>query len=63
MGGFNLAGSMGFAVGPILGGWAYTTHGFAFAFLLCGAAEIVLAVVGAVLLIRWAEPSGTRLTS
>ncbi len=63
MGGFNLAGSMGFAVGPILGGWAYTTHGFAFAFLLCGAAEIVLAVVGAVLLIRWAEPAGKRLTS
>jgi MFS family permease len=63
MGGFNLAGSMGFAVGPILGGWAYTTHGFAFAFLLCGAAEIVLAVVGAVLLIRWAEQARKRLTS
>jgi MFS family permease len=51
MGSFNLAGSMGFAVGPLLGGWAYSSHGFAFAFLVCGLAEIAvvlgsLAVIG-----------------
>jgi DHA1 family tetracycline resistance protein-like MFS transporter len=61
MGGFNLAGSMGFALGPILGGWAYTTRGFAFAFVLCGVLEIALAIVGAVLLIRWAGQAGAGL--
>ena len=63
MGGFNLAGSMGFALGPIMGGWAYTTHGFAFAFVLCGVFEIALSIVGAVLLIRWSRKSETRTTS
>lgn len=60
MGGFNLAGSMGFAIGPILGGWAYTTLGFAFAFLLCGVIEIVLAIVGAALLLRWRRQISKR---
>ncbi len=64
MGGFNLAGSMGFALGPILGGWAYTTRGFAFAFVLCGVFEVALAIVGAVMLIRWASQArATRSTS
>jgi DHA1 family tetracycline resistance protein-like MFS transporter len=59
MGGFNLAGSMGFALGPILGGWAYATRGFAFAFVLCGLLEIALAIVGALLLARWARTAST----
>lgn len=45
MGGFNLAGSLGFALGPLLGGWAYAARGFAFAFVVCGLLEIALAVV------------------
>jgi len=45
MGGFNLAGSVGFAVGPLLGAWAYAARGFGFAFALCGVFEIVLAVI------------------
>ena len=46
MGGFNLAGSLGFAVGPLVGGWAYATWGFGSAFVLCGVLEILAAVVG-----------------
>lgn len=55
MGGFNVAGSMGFAVGPIVGGWAYATRGFAFAFALCGIVEIAMAILGAVLLLWWRD--------
>ncbi len=46
VGGFNLAGSLGFGVGPLIGAWAYATKGFGFAFVLCGFFEIVAAVVG-----------------
>ncbi len=42
VGGFNLAGSLGFAIGPILGAWAYATKGFPFAFALCGGFEVLL---------------------
>ncbi len=48
IGGFNLAGSLGFAIGPLVGAWAYAAHGFGFAFALCGALEIVLALGAAV---------------
>jgi len=44
IGGFNLAGSCGFAVGPIFGAWAYSARGFGFAFAAVGIAEILLAV-------------------
>ena len=57
MGGFNLAGSLGFAIGPLLGAWAYVARGFGFAFALCGAFEIALAVVGLLLVGRWSERS------
>ncbi len=55
MGGFNLAGSVGFAIGPIVGVWAYKAHGYGFAFVLAGALEVVAAVVGGALLWRWAR--------
>lgn len=42
MGGFNLAGSLGFAIGPVVGAWAHDARGFGFAFLLAGALEIVV---------------------
>ncbi len=55
MGGFNLAGSLGFGVGPLVGAWAYATRGFGFAFALCGAFEIALALVGLLLVWGWSD--------
>jgi MFS family permease len=52
MGGFNLAGSVGFALGPLLGGWLYLHHGFASAFLLCGLLEIAVAAIAGLVLWR-----------
>ncbi len=45
VGGFNLAGSFGFAIGPIFGAWAFAAGGFGFAFALCGLFEVLLALV------------------
>lgn len=53
MGGFNLAGSLGFAIGPVFGAWAYQAQGFGFAFAVCGVLEILLAIAGAAILRRW----------
>jgi MFS family permease len=55
MGGFNLAGSLGFALGPLLGAWAYGTRGFAFAFVVCGAVEILIALGALVGIRRWSQ--------
>ncbi len=55
VGGFNLAGSLGFAIGPILGAWAYATEGFAFAFALCGGFEVLLAALAWWWLRDWKE--------
>ena len=49
MGAFNLAGSIGFAIGPIFGAWALETHGFGWAFAACGLMEIALAVAALLL--------------
>ena len=57
MGGFNLAGSLGFALGPLLGGAVYAAHGFGIAFALCGLLEIALAVVGTLVVLRWGGDS------
>lgn len=56
MGGFNLAGSLGFAVGPLLGGAVYSAWGFGVAFALCGLVEIALAIVGWLVVRRWRHP-------
>lgn len=53
MGGFNLAGSLGFAIGPLFGGWAYQAKGFGFAFAACGALEVVCAAVGLAFWLSW----------
>ena len=58
IGGFNLAGSLGFAVGPIFGAWAYSARGFGFAFAAVGFMEIALAVFGFAFLI-W-RPAWSR---
>lgn len=46
MGGFNLAGSLGFAAGPLVGAWAYQARGYGFAFILSGVLELVAALAG-----------------
>lgn len=55
MGGFNLAGSLGFAIGPLVGVWAFKWRGYDFAFVLAGALEILVAVVAGLALVRWAR--------
>ena len=45
MGGFNLAGSLGFAVGPLVGVWVLEQAGFGAAFIVSGALEILLVIV------------------
>lgn len=45
MGGFNLAGSLGFAAGPLVGVWAYEARGYGFAFIVAGALEILIVIV------------------
>ena len=56
MGAFNLAGSVGFTVGPVLGAWTFKAYGFGAAFLVCGVLEIVLAVIAWRVLRRWTGP-------
>ena len=53
MGGFNLAGSVGFAIGPIAGVWAYKAYGFGFAFVLAGMLEVLAAVAGGIVYFLW----------
>ena len=53
MGGFNLAGSLGFAVGPLVGVWVLERGGFGMAFVVSGGLEILVALVAGVMLLRW----------
>ncbi|MDX1643904.1 MAG: MFS transporter [Thermoanaerobaculia bacterium] len=55
MGAFNFAGSLGFAVGPLVGGLVYEWKGYDAAFLLSGAMEIALAVGAGAVVLRWAS--------
>ena len=59
IGGFNLAGSLGFAIGPLVGTWAFEQQGYGFAFVIAGALEI-LAAVGALLWIARRLMRGAR---
>lgn len=43
MAGFNVAGSIGFAIGPLVGAWAHERGGFHLAFGLAGGVELVMA--------------------
>jgi MFS family permease len=52
VGGFNLAGSLGFALGPLAGAFAFELQGYALAFVLCGLLELLLAAGGWMLLRR-----------
>lgn len=62
MGAFNFAGSLGFAVGPLVGGWAYAWRGYGTAFVISGLMEILLAVATALLVVRWASEARARPT-
>ncbi|MEM8932837.1 MAG: MFS transporter, partial [Acidobacteriota bacterium] len=53
MGGFNLAGSLGFAIGPLVGNLVYERAGFGPAFIASGLLELVaVAIAGIWLLAR-----------
>jgi MFS family permease len=43
MAGFNIAGSLGFLAGILVGGFAADAYGYRMAFLLVGGLELVLA--------------------
>ncbi len=60
MGAFNLAGSVGFAIGPVAGVWAYQTAGYGFAFVLAGILEILVAGVALMLIRQWVDPAAER---
>lgn len=47
MGLFNLSGSLGFAIGPLVGSWALAWRGYAATFLIGGGLEMALAVATA----------------
>lgn len=53
--GFNLAGSIGFALGPVVGAWAQQLGGFTPVFLLAGGLEIALALLTFRLVRRWSR--------
>jgi MFS family permease len=57
MGAFNLAGSLGFAVGPLVGAWAHAEGGFRFTFVLSGAIAMALAAFAAPRLWAWGKRS------
>ncbi len=63
MGAFNLAGSVGFAIGPIVGVWAFKAYGFGFAFVLAGALEVLAAITGGAVLLCWRRSASDRLPS
>lgn len=59
MGGFNLAGSLGFALGPLVGVWVFERGGFGLSFVISGALEILLvAAAGVWLWSRRGETAG-----
>lgn len=57
MGGFNLAGSLGFAVGPLVGTWANDVGGYGFAFIVSGVLEILVVLLALGLLAYWRNSS------
>jgi MFS family permease len=61
LGAFNAAGSLGFIIGPLVGGWVSQTvaassgwlEGYRAAFLVAGFSEVLLALVAFPILWRW----------
>lgn len=57
MGGFNIAGSLGFLAGIVVGASVAATAGFEAAFLVVGLSEVVIAVAAVPLLLRLDVPT------
>jgi MFS family permease len=55
MGGFNVAGSLGFLTGIVGGGWVAEQYNFTTAFVLAGGAELLLAALALPALLRLDE--------
>lgn len=60
MGGFNVFGSLGFATGPILGGYVAYYFSYQLAFMVGGATEVVVALVTLPSLLRLAKDRKTQ---
>jgi MFS transporter, DHA1 family, tetracycline resistance protein len=60
MGGFNFFGSLGFVVGPFVGGLIADTFGFGASFAFAGIAEIVIALIFIPALLRLTRESRIR---
>jgi MFS family permease len=58
--GFNLAGSLGFAIGPVLGAWAQEAGGYQLTFLLAGGFEVAAALAGLLVLRRLGPQPAAR---
>jgi MFS family permease len=52
MAGFNIAGSLGFLAGFLLGGTVASTYGYLAAFLVVGGLEVLIAAVAVPLFLR-----------
>ena len=55
IGGFNVFGSMGFAVGPLLGGYVAYYYSYKLAFIVGGATEVAVALITLPFLLRLAK--------
>jgi MFS family permease len=55
IGGFNVFGSLGFAVGPILGGYVAFYYGYELAFIVGGATEMAVALITLPFLLKYAR--------
>jgi MFS family permease len=55
IGGFNVFGSLGFAVGPILGGYIAFYYGYEMAFIVGGLTEMAVALITLPFLLKYAR--------
>ncbi|MCX9082551.1 MAG: MFS transporter [Candidatus Methanoperedens sp.] len=60
MGGFNMFGSLGFAIGPFIGGLIADKYGFHVSFAGAGAAVLVIAIIFIPFLLKIKKPYGEQ---
>ena len=60
MGGFNMFGSLGFAIGPFIGGLIADKYGFHVSFAGAGAAVLVIAIIFIPFLLKIKKPYGAQ---
>ncbi|WP_440766541.1 MFS transporter [Natronorubrum sp. DTA7] len=61
MAGFNIAGSLGFLGGFLIGGTVASAYGYDLAFLVVGSLEIVIALIAVPIFLRWSVGRNDRL--